>query len=93
MQSLNATEIEGEEAQKSFLRGCRAQKTQKTFLRGCRVVCSSVGVCVCVFDITIILHHIIPHNITSYIISHQQQERLNTKQMLGNTLLKKCAEA
>jgi hypothetical protein len=24
MQSLNATEIKGEEAQKSFLRGCRA---------------------------------------------------------------------
>jgi hypothetical protein len=24
MQSLNATKIEGEEAQKSFLRGCRA---------------------------------------------------------------------
>jgi hypothetical protein len=24
MQNLNATEIEGEEAQKSFLRGCRA---------------------------------------------------------------------
>jgi hypothetical protein len=24
MQSLNTTEIEGEEAQKSFLRGCRA---------------------------------------------------------------------
>jgi hypothetical protein len=33
-------------------------------------------------------HHIIPHNITSYIISHQQQKRLNTKQSFGNTLVK-----
>jgi hypothetical protein len=64
-------------------------KTQKSFLRGCRVLCSSVGVCVygrhhhfasC--------HHIIPHNITSYIISHQQQKRLNTKQIFSNTLVK-----
>jgi hypothetical protein len=46
---------------------------------------------VCVFGITIIFasyHHIIPHNITSYIISHQQQKRLNTKQIFGNTLVK-----
>jgi hypothetical protein len=49
---------------------------------------------VCVFGITIIFasyHHIIPHNITSYIISHQQQKRLNTKQIFGNTLVKENA--
>jgi hypothetical protein len=46
---------------------------------------------VCVLGITIIFasyHHIIPHNITSYIISHQQQKRLNMKQIFGNTLVK-----
>jgi hypothetical protein len=39
----NTTEIEGEEVQKTFLRGCRTYNTeiegeeaQKTFLRGCR---------------------------------------------------------
>jgi hypothetical protein len=54
------------------------------------LVCSSVGTCVCLRHPHHFAsyHHIIPHNITSYIISHQQQERMNTKQILGNTLLK-----
>jgi hypothetical protein len=54
------------------------------------LVCSSVGTCVCLrhHHHFASYHHIIPHNSTSYIISHQQQKRLNTKQILGNTLLK-----
>jgi hypothetical protein len=54
------------------------------------LVCSSVGARVCLrhHHHFASYHHIIPHNITSYIISHQQQKRLNTKQILGNTLLK-----
>jgi hypothetical protein len=60
-------------------------KTPKTSLRGCRVL--SVSVWACVFDINIMLHHrIIPHSITSYVISHQQH-RLSTKQIFDNNLM------
>jgi hypothetical protein len=57
MQSLNATEIEGEE-------------TQKTFLRGCRVwVCFCVGMCLRHKHHAASYHCIISHSITSYIMS------------------------
>jgi hypothetical protein len=90
------TEIEGEEVQKTFLRGCRIyitkierEEAQKSFLRGCRAyVCSSVGVWVCVFDILIILHHIITsfhitlHH-TSYCINDTRIEyEANLRHML-----------
>ena len=89
-------EIEGEEVQKTFLRGCRTyiteiegEEAQKSFLRGCRAcVCSSVGMWVCVFDILIILHHIITsfritlHH-TSYCINDTRIEyEANLRQML-----------
>jgi hypothetical protein len=62
MQSLNATEIEGEE-------------TQKTFIRGCRVwVCFCVGMCLRHKHHAASYHRIISHSITSYIMSHQQQD-------------------
>jgi hypothetical protein len=69
MQSLNATEIEGEE-------------TQKTFLRGCRVwVCFRVGMC------PRHKHHAYPrtisHSITSYIMSHLQQDCAERKLLLS----------
>jgi hypothetical protein len=45
----NTTEIEGEEVQKSFLRGCRTytaeiegEEVQKTFLRGCRTYITEI---------------------------------------------------
>jgi hypothetical protein len=63
-------------------------KTPKTSLRGCRVLGVPVWVCVCVRHNHHIVsyHRTIPHNIASYIISHQQQ-RLGTKQTFGNKLL------
>jgi hypothetical protein len=61
MQSLNTIEIEGEE-------------TQKTFLRGCIVwVCFLVGMCLRHKHHAASYHRIISHNITSYIMSHQQR--------------------
>jgi hypothetical protein len=53
--------IEGEEAQKSFLRGCRA----------CVFQCGRVGVCLQHPHHFASYHHIISHNIKSYIILHQ----------------------
>jgi hypothetical protein len=59
MQSLNPTEIEGEEAQRSFLRDVEL-KDSKDVPKGMQsLVYSSVGARVRVFSITIILHHII----------------------------------
>jgi hypothetical protein len=71
MQSLNATEIEGEE-------------TQKTFLRGCRVwVCFRVGMCLQHKHHAASYHRIISHSITSYIILHQQQDCAEGKLLLS----------
>jgi hypothetical protein len=53
--------INGEEAQKSFLRGCRV----------CALQCGCVGVCLRHQYHFASYHHIISHSITSYIISHQ----------------------
>jgi hypothetical protein len=74
-------EIEGEEVQKTFLRECRTyitviegEEAKKSFLRGCRACvfqCGCVGVCLRHPHHFASYHHIIPHNITSYIISHQ----------------------
>jgi hypothetical protein len=74
-------EIEGEEVQKTFLRGCRTyiteiegEEAQKSFLRGCRACvfqCGRVGVCLRHPHHFASYHHIISHNITSYIILHQ----------------------
>jgi hypothetical protein len=63
-------------------------KTPKTSLRGCRVLGVLVWACACVRHNHHIAsyHRTIPHNITSYIISHQQQG-LGTKQTFGNNLL------
>jgi hypothetical protein len=58
------TEIEGEEAPKSFLRGCRA----------CVFQCECVDVWLHHHHHFTSYHHIISHNITSYIISHQWHE-------------------
>jgi aldehyde:ferredoxin oxidoreductase len=101
MQSQNTTEIEGEEVQKSFLRGCityiaeiEGEEVQKTFLRGCITYITEIegeeapksflrGCRACVFQCGRVgvwlhhhhhfasYHHIVSHNITSYIISHQ----------------------
>jgi hypothetical protein len=49
-------------------RKINGEEAQKLFLRDAELVYSSVGVWVCVFSISIILHHIILHSITSYII-------------------------
>jgi hypothetical protein len=51
-------------------------KTPKTFLRGCRVLCVPVWARVCVFDITITLHHIIA---SFHIILHHTSYRINDK--------------
>ena len=77
----NTTKIEGEEVQKTFLRGCRTyiteiedEEAQKSFLRGCRACvfqCGRVGVCLRHPHHFASYHHIISHNITSYIILHQ----------------------
>jgi hypothetical protein len=74
-------EIEGEEVQKTFLWGCRTyiieiegEEAQKSFLRGCRACvfqCGCVGVCLRHPHHFASYHHIISHNITSYIILHQ----------------------
>jgi hypothetical protein len=71
MQSLNATEIEGEE-------------TQKTFLRECRVwACFRVGMCLRHKHHAASYHRIILHSITSYIMSHQQQDCAEGKLLLS----------
>jgi hypothetical protein len=80
MQTYTA-EIEGEEVQKTFLRGCRTyiteiegEEAQKSFLRGCKACvfqCGRVGVCLRHPHHFASYHHIISHNITSYIILHQ----------------------
>jgi hypothetical protein len=71
MQSLNATEIEGE-------------KTQKSFLKGCRVwVCFRVGMCLRHKHHVASYHRIILHSITSYIMSHQQQDYAERKLLLS----------
>jgi hypothetical protein len=80
----NTTEIEGEEVQKTFLRECRTyitklkgEEAQKSFLRGCRACvsqCGCMGVCIRHPHHFASFHHIISHNITSYIISHQRHE-------------------
>jgi hypothetical protein len=82
MQSLNASEIEDEE-------------TQKTFLRGCRVwVCFRVGMCLQHKHHAASYHRIISHNIISYIMSHQQQDCAERKLLLSNIrLTKQCAGA
>jgi hypothetical protein len=71
MQSLNATEIEGE-------------VTQKTFLRGCRVW---VWFCVDMWlqhkHHTASYHRIISHSITSYIMLYQQQDCGEVKLLLS----------
>ena len=60
MQNLHR-KVNGEEAQKSFLRGCRA----------CVLQCGRVGVCLQhPHHFSSSYHHIISHNITSYIILH-----------------------
>jgi hypothetical protein len=69
-----------EEVQKMFLRGCRTyipeiegEEAQKSFLRGCRACvfqCGRVGVCLRHPHHFASYHHIISHNITSYIILH-----------------------
>jgi hypothetical protein len=51
-------------------------KTPKTFLRGCRVLCVPVWARVCVFDITITLHHIIA---SFRITLHHTSYRINNK--------------
>jgi aldehyde:ferredoxin oxidoreductase len=56
--------ISGEEAQKSFLRGCRA----------CVFQCGRVGVCLRHPHHFASYHYIISYNMTSYIILHQQHE-------------------
>jgi hypothetical protein len=80
----NTAEIEGEEDQKTFLRGCRTyiteiegEEAQKSFLRGCKACvfhCGRVGVCLRHHHHFASYHHIILHSITSYIISHQWHE-------------------
>jgi hypothetical protein len=77
-------EIEGEEVQKTFLRGCRTyiteiegEEAQKSFLKGCRACvfqCGHVGVCLRHSHHFASYQHIISHNITSYIISHQRHK-------------------
>jgi hypothetical protein len=72
--------IEGEEVQKTFLRECitciteiEGEEAQKSFLRGCRACvfqCGRVGVCLRHLHHFASYHHIISHNITSYIILH-----------------------
>jgi hypothetical protein len=74
MQSLNATEIEGEETPKSFLRGCRV------------CVCFHVDMCFWHKHHAASYHRIIPHSITSYIMSHQQQES-STKQTFDSYMM------
>jgi hypothetical protein len=61
------------------------------------LVCSSVGACVCLrhHHHFASYHHIITHNITSYIISHQQQERMNIYEANPRQYFvkRKCPEA
>jgi hypothetical protein len=82
MQSLNATEIEGEETQKSFLRGCRVW------------VCFRVGMCLRYKHHAASYHRIISKRITSYIMSHQQQDCGEGKMLLSKYAMNgKCAKA
>ena len=69
--------INGEEAPKSFLRGCRA----------CVFQYGRMGVCLRHQHHFASYHHIIPHSITSYIISHQWHES-NTKSIFGECFVK-----
>jgi hypothetical protein len=88
------TEIEGEEVQKTFLRGCRTyiteiedEEAQKSFLRGCRACvfqCGRVGVCLRHSHHFASYHHIISHNITSYIILHQRHKNRIRSQSSAN---------
>jgi hypothetical protein len=71
MQSLNTTEIEGEETQKSFLRGCRVW------------VCFRVGMCLRHKHHAASYHRIILHSITSYLMSHQLQDCGEGKMLLS----------
>jgi hypothetical protein len=78
------TEIEGEEAQKSFLRGCRA----------CVFQCGRVGVCLRHPHHFASYHHIISHNITSYIILHyRHKNRIRSQSSANASSNKKCAKA
>jgi hypothetical protein len=96
--------IEGEEIQKSFLRECRTyiseiegEEAQKSFLRGCRACvfqCGRVVVCLRHPHHFASYHHIISHNITSYIILHQWHKNWIQSQSLANASWKwKCAKA
>jgi hypothetical protein len=74
MQNLHR-KINGEETQKSFLRGCRV----------CVFQCGCVGVCLWHWYHFASYHHIISHSITSYVILHQRHEnqiRSKLRQML-----------
>jgi hypothetical protein len=71
-------------------------KTSKSFLRGCRVFRVPVWACVCVFDVTIILHRIVASFcITLYHTSY----RINDKKFGYEANLRqyfverKCVEA
>jgi hypothetical protein len=54
------------------------------------LVYSNVSACVCLrhHHHLASYHHSVQHNITSYIISRQQQKGLNTKQVFGKTFVK-----
>jgi hypothetical protein len=97
-------EIEGEEVQKTFLRECRTyiteiegEETQKSFIRGCRACvfqCGRVGVCLRYPQHFASYHHIISHNITSYIVLHQWHKNRIRSQSSANASSKwKCAKA
>ena len=83
MQNLHR-KVNGEEAQKSFLRGCRA----------CVFHCGRVDVCLRHWHHFSSYHHIIPHSITSYIISHQWHEnRTRSWSSASASQIWKCAKA
>jgi hypothetical protein len=75
MQSLNTTEIEGEETQKMFLRGCRV------------LVCFRVGMRLRHKHHDASYHRIISHSITSYIMSHHQQDCAEGKLLLSKYVM------
>jgi hypothetical protein len=74
MQSLNDTEIEGEETPNSFLRGCRVWE------------CFRLDMCLWHKHHAASYHRIILHSITPYIMSHQQQES-SMKQTFGGYMM------
>jgi hypothetical protein len=78
MQSLNATEIEGEDTPKSFLWGCRVWE------------CFRVDMCLWHKHHAASYHRIIPYSITSYIISHQQQDQARSKPLAVTWWMKVC---